>query len=63
MREGLDLVDFVPSSLRQVDAIVTSCPMSLLLGEFTACIGSRLLDTKATRLTCTGALQVLFFDG
>ncbi len=33
---GLGLVDFVPSSLRQVDTIVTSCPIWLLLGEFTA---------------------------
>ncbi len=35
-KSGLGLVDFVPSSLRQVDAIVTSCPIWLLLGEFTA---------------------------
>ncbi len=65
--------------LRQIDTVVISCPIWLLLGEFTALyqavlegstspsqytalqlnngtlqtVGSRLLDTKATSLTCT----------
>ncbi len=87
-KSGVGLVDFVPSSLRQVDTIVTSC-LIFVLGEFTAfyqaelkdstspsqytalqlsngtlqTVGSRLLDTKATRLTCTrGLAQHTFFD-
>ncbi len=87
-KSGLGLVDFVPLSLCQVDANVTSCPIWLLRGEFTVfyqadlkdstspsqytalqlsngilqTVGSRLLDTEATRLTCTRGLAQRFFQ-
>ncbi len=44
-KSGLGLADFVPSSLHQVDAIVTSCPILLLLGEFTMFYQAELEDS------------------